>query len=368
MRTRWILLCSLMFFALCSAAKDASSESSKFKILAIFGHNGKSHFDVFKPLLESLARRGHDLTVVSHFPRSEKSIAAEPLPNYKDVSLLDGEHNVMINVIDLREMDDTIFKMIKNIYMLSVMARMTCENALKNPELKRIVESGEKFDLVITESFNTNCFMPVIKKLDAPFVQISTHQLMDWAIDQLGASYEASHKPSIFSGLERPMNFLQRTWNVLATWLATSVYDTIFHWHDQSLGEKYYGPGVPDVKEISKNVSLMLLNTHYSLHGAQLFPPNIVEVGGMHLPSKPSPLPKDVKKFLDEAREGVLYFNLGSMIKMASVPEEKLTAVLNVLSSIPRKVIWKWETDQVPLKSSNILVKKWLPQFDILSK
>lgn len=37
-----------------------------FNILVIFGHSGKSHYDVFKPLFQELGERGHNITILSH--------------------------------------------------------------------------------------------------------------------------------------------------------------------------------------------------------------------------------------------------------------------------------------------------------------
>lgn len=37
-----------------------------FNILVIFGHPGKSHYDVFKPLFQELGERGHHITIMSH--------------------------------------------------------------------------------------------------------------------------------------------------------------------------------------------------------------------------------------------------------------------------------------------------------------
>lgn len=37
-----------------------------YNILVIFGHPGKSHYDVFKPLFQELGARGHNLTIISH--------------------------------------------------------------------------------------------------------------------------------------------------------------------------------------------------------------------------------------------------------------------------------------------------------------
>lgn len=44
-----------------------------------------SHFRGFEPLFTELARRGHNVTVVSHFPKSS------PVANYTDVAILDGQ-------------------------------------------------------------------------------------------------------------------------------------------------------------------------------------------------------------------------------------------------------------------------------------
>ncbi|KZC14156.1 UDP-glucuronosyltransferase 1-7C [Dufourea novaeangliae] len=247
------------------------------------------------------------------------------------------------------------------------MASVACEAGLNHPDVKDLVKSGEQFDVVLTESFNTHCFFAVFHRVDAPFIEISTHQLMSWTVDELGISNEASYIPTLFSHVPRPMNFFQRTWNVVAMMIEWTVANTLFKWNAQSVAEKTHGPGMFDLKEKSRNVTLMFVNTHYTLHGAQPFPPNVIEVGGLHIPRKTNPLPQDIAKFLDDAHEGVLYFNLGSVVKMSTVPEDKLTILLNMFASIPRKVIWKWETDDLPHKPSNLLVKKWLPQFDIMN-
>lgn len=341
----------------------------RLKILAIFAHLGKSHFDVFQPLLVELARRGHDLTVISHFPRTEKAMAEEPLPTYKDISLLDEKLGILVNVIDLNLLNAfSILPIpIRDLYMLHSMAGVTCEICLKNPEVKRLVDSGEKFDLLLVESFNSNCYMALVHKFNAPFIQISTHQLMPWAIDDLGLSNEASYIPTMFSRLPRPMNFFQRMRNVMTIFISTMVFRTVYHWQAQSIANKYYGPGLPDLASITNNASFMFVNTHYSLHGAISFPPNVIEVGGIHISPKVKPLPANIKKFLDEAHEGVLYFNLGSMVKTATMPKDKLNVLIKVFASIPRKVIWKWEVNEMPELSSNVLVQKWLPQYDVLN-
>lgn len=58
-----------------------SCATHAFRILAVFPHPAKSHFAFFEPLVKELAARGHDVTVLSHFPQRSRT------PNYTDVSL-----------------------------------------------------------------------------------------------------------------------------------------------------------------------------------------------------------------------------------------------------------------------------------------
>lgn len=78
----------------------------------------------------------------------------------------------------------------------------------------------------------------------------------------------------------------------------------------------------------------------------------------------PSPL-QELEEFISSAKHGVIYISWGSMIKSHTMPEEKLTAIVKALRQFKQKIVWKWEGD-IPNKPSNIYVRKWLPQRDIL--
>lgn len=52
-----------------------------YRILGLFPHPGASHFHFFEPVLKGLAAAGHEVTVVSHFPKDN------PPPNYVDIPL-----------------------------------------------------------------------------------------------------------------------------------------------------------------------------------------------------------------------------------------------------------------------------------------
>lgn len=66
------------------------------------------------------------------------------------------------------------------------------------------------------------------------------------------------------------------------------------------LGNGYFTP----------DVQVVLLNTHPSLDYVQNMPPNVIEVGGLHILSESEPLPFSTQDFIDRFSEGIIYINL----------------------------------------------------------
>lgn len=69
---------------------------------------------------------------------------------------------------------------------------------------------------------------------------------------------------------------------------------------------------------------------------------------------------------MDDASEGVIYFCFGGNVKSSEMPEKQREAIVKVFASLKQRVLWKWETDDLPEKPSNVKTGKWLPQNDIL--
>lgn len=339
-------------------------EKKKLRILAVFDHPGRSHFQVFKPLLEELALRGHELTVVSHFPKNINNTNA-PLENYKDIDLLGP---TWTEVIDLSEIDYSIFRAVNDAIVLRYWALRHCQKALNVPAVQQLIQSNSKFDLIITELFNSDCFLGFVHKFQAPFVALTSHDIVPWANERFGNPDNPSYIPNTLMTFQSKMTFLERTVNTLFTWILENSYH-LFCLNDlDKIVKKAFGPETPHLSEIAKKTSAMLINSHYSLFGARPYNPNIIEIGGIHIENNVKALPEDLKKFLDNAAEGVIVFSWGSMIKTSTLPEKKLKALIKVFSEIPRKVVWKWEGREPRELPKNVMIKKWIPQFDLLSE
>lgn len=75
---------------------------------------------------------------------------------------------------------------------------------------------------------------------------------------------------------------------------------------------------------------------------------------------------QELQKFIDESEHGVIYISFGSMLKAISTPKEKMMAIINAVSELPQRVIWKWDEETLPGNPKNIYLSKWLPQNEIL--
>jgi hypothetical protein len=59
---------------------------------------------------------------------------------------------------------------------------------------------------------------------------------------------------------------------------------------------------------------------------------------------------------------------MGSGLYSSDMPEIKRQAFVEAFSKLRQRIIWKWETDSLPGKPSNVKIGKWFPQSDILGK
>ncbi|XP_075223753.1 UDP-glycosyltransferase UGT5-like isoform X2 [Lycorma delicatula] len=123
---------------------------------------------------------------------------------------------------------------------------------------------------------------------------------------------------------------------------------------------------MPPLWQIAKNTSLVLVNTHPTLNRPRPQVPAVIDVGGMHI-GKPEKLPEDIQQYLDNSKNGVIVFSMGSVLLTHTFPEEKRIIFMDTFKQISQNVIWKWENSSLPGQPENVKTFSWLPQRDILA-
>nr|XP_026493893.1 UDP-glucuronosyltransferase 2B18-like [Vanessa tameamea] len=341
----------IQLFYICTQFYQVQS----LNILGVFPYQGKSHFFVFQPYLEELALRGHNVTVISCFPR-EKS-----MKNYHDISLAD-KVQILEDAFPLKRSYYTIFQI--SVFLLST-GTSNCKTLLSDENVRNLVKSKAKFDLVLIEQFNSDCGLGLAYKLGAPVVGLSSHQLMPWYYNRFGVPYN----PSFVSFLLLEGGTTPTLYQRIERTIFDAYFNTAYKFFGQRVDQNtlaQYFDDIPPLEELGRNMKFLLLYTNFLLTGSNLLPSNVIEVGGFHV-AKPKPLPDELRKFIEESEHGVIYISFGSMLKATTTPKDKIEAITAALSELPQRIIWKWEEKTLPGNPKNIFLSKWLPQNDILA-
>ncbi len=95
--------------------------------------------------------------------------------------------------------------------------------------------------------------------------------------------------------------------------------------------------------------------------------PNYIQIGMMNC-REAKPLPEKIKKFMDGSGEdGVILVSFGSVLQASQMSEEMRLQLLSVFGRLKQRILWKWETEDMPDKPDNVMLSKWLPQQDVLA-
>lgn len=119
------------------------------------------------------------------------------------------------------------------------------------------------------------------------------------------------------------MSFYERWFNVLVSAYDWAIRRFVYLPAEEGLARKHFAhlAPLPSLDDIMANVSMVLVNTHRALSPPRPSMPSVINIGGAHIkPAKP--LPNDLKKFIDEAKHGVIYFSLGTVLPASNLPKE----------------------------------------------
>ncbi|XP_037960919.1 UDP-glycosyltransferase UGT5-like [Teleopsis dalmanni] len=335
-----------------------------YNILFMGPFPAPSHWMWLEHFQRDLLKRGHHVTSVNNHPTKH------PHANLTEL-ILDPKFDIPYylpkeNIFKMRFSSD-----FENMQMWWHIGLLTSEHALNDAKVKALIASNDqKFDLVILEQFFHESFLMFAHKFNCPLVTIGTMGYADNMDHAMGLVTPWSVIPHLLLSHTDHMTFLQRTYNVYL-----SIYDNIMRsWFYipkmQEMAEKHFGKHIagplPSLRDLEKNISLMLINSHRSTDLPRPSMPGLLDVGGAHIqPVKP--LPHDLQQFLDSSTNGVVYFSLGSYVKSTDVPQEKINLILQAFSKLKQNVLWKYENESIGHLPTNVMIKKWMPQNDILA-
>ncbi|XP_057380501.1 UDP-glycosyltransferase UGT5-like [Daphnia carinata] len=338
--------------------------ATPYKILVLTPITSTSHTNVFNPLVEALAERGHEVTHWNglEIPSTSNSSNLRRLysPNLVKIN---KEHNVNFNDRDsplrlLFRVPKTVANYCKAIH----------EDAIFH-QLMNAKDEG--YDLILAEGFFNECTLLLAELFDVPFVYLNCFVPPPWLQFAIGTPFAFDHFPHSGLSFRDKMNFWQRTLNTVTGFLLVAFH----HWYvvpiiDQASSRVLGVDKATSVLEIEdRHLSLLLTNTHFSINYLMPTSPAVVQVGGMHC-IPPKPLSSDLESFVDgSGDDGFIIVSFGSILKGAEIPDNVRHIFMSTFARLSQRVVWKWEDkgilsdDAVP---ANVKLVSWLPQQDLL--
>ena len=355
MKTALILLSALVFI------KEIDAGSIFFYMPFV----SRSMKITFMPLAEKMAERGHEVVLMLPFPSKHKH------PGIREIVVDNSAFEEMIAMISREKLasggdpNPPVVELFKSAFM-------THDKALGHPEFRDLLNKGKKFDVMLVSNFlcGEGAYY-VAKKFEASLalyftVQVST-SMIDWA---MGQPHNPSFLPAAMVDYATDMNFPQRVINYMATFALHALRNVYVISKAEELLDKHFpGEVRPSLLDLEMNASVAFGFGHpLLLDGWRPVSHNYVNLGMMNCRKPRADFEdKKLQKFLDEAKDGVIYVSFGSALKSADMSVEKRDILLKVFGSRKEKILWKWETDEpMPNLPLNVLLHKWLPQQDVL--
>lgn len=180
------------------------------------------------------------------------------------------------------------------IYLHNIIQNFTIY-MVNEPYTRQLIQSKEKFDLIMIELYHFDGFFLLADALNAPIIGLSFQPLQpvyNWVMKN---PWTFSYIPHLYLPFTDTMNFVERLINTVFgvftvlfyNFISLPMYQQEINLLMTSAGEK----NVPRIEDVTKNLSLVLVESHFSAGYPRPYLPNIVEVSGIHIPP-PKPLPE----------------------------------------------------------------------------
>ncbi|XP_052756594.1 UDP-glycosyltransferase UGT5-like [Galleria mellonella] len=341
--------------------------SDSYRILVVFPLPSKSHNILGVNIVKHLLKAGHKVTYITPFPVKNSH------PNLQELDVsenFDKKNERMLNVNALLNKEfsfDNPIKMFR--YTIDLF-----EKTVQNPNVVKVFnDTNQKFDAVIAEWMYNDAYSGIATLFDCPFIWLSTMEPHSIILSLIDESTNPAYVPDSLSSNIPPFNLKERV-SGLFFQLLSSAFKT-FYWNGvvEREFERLLGPyltqrgkAIPSFNDVNYNVSLVLGNSHVSLGQAIRLPQNYKPIGGYHIDTDVKPLPEDLKKLLDNAKNGLIYFSMGSNLKSKDLPDELKRGFLNIFSNLKQTVLWKFE-EAINDLPKNVHIAQWAPQHSILA-
>lgn len=162
---------------------------------------------------------------------------------------------------------------------------------LRSPTMDKLKE--EQFDLVVFGLFVNDFQIGLQHHFNCPSVIVSVMPAAKLIRNYVGNPDQLSSVPHLFVAANDGMTFLQRFLTFIFSGIEIIFMSGLDYFVMEPLYREHFPPEkFPSYSDIKKNVSLVLVNQHFTQSTPQALLPALQEFSGMHIKRRPDPLPE----------------------------------------------------------------------------
>ncbi|XP_051160808.1 uncharacterized protein LOC127281235 [Leptopilina boulardi] len=334
-----------------------------YRILGIFPFAAKSHNIFFEALMKGLSNAGHKVDVISHY---EPQNGTKNYTRIVDLSKLQNQH-VTDNEIEMAfNFNKNSLKYIATKYgndLCELMGTEKMQNILKNSFKER------SYDLVISEFFGATCFFGIGNFLQVPIVAVTSIPEPIWAMNSMGLPFSTAFYPSTMMDIGDIETFVDRLKNTLFKFTSLLAFYWMTEKSQTKAMRKYLKSDMPSIRNVEKKIALLITNNFHSLYGIRPMTPDLIEVGGIHISQNEEKFTPKLKAWMDQSKNGVVYFSFGTAIRVETLPKKTIFAFYSSFAKIaPVRVLIKIKDKNLlpPGLPDNVKILSWTPQIRVL--
>lgn len=158
------------------------------RILMLAPVCSKSHRHGFMPIMQALAERGHQVTVITPYALDKR------VPNLKEIKIESVLDDFDVDWFALTNLAP--FQAIVNVLnQFTSINQFGYQRLMTNEEFRRILDSRD-VDLVIVDAILNDFTMPIVDNLKVPFIFYCPAGSVPWLVDNMNAPQEYSYVPA----------------------------------------------------------------------------------------------------------------------------------------------------------------------------
>ncbi|KAJ0172131.1 hypothetical protein K1T71_012104 [Dendrolimus kikuchii] len=342
--------------------------SEALKILVVFPMPSKSHIILGDGIVKPLLAAGHEITYITASPVKNPPSKLRQIDVSANFNLMTS--GIMFDIKSLMDSKTGLNNPADMMRLFILVHRTT----MKNENVQRFInDPKEEFDLVLVEWMGSELYAGLHAIYDCPFIWFSSMQPHSMILSLIDEKPNAAYTPDILSTNLPPFNFFQRLQELLTQILFSAVKELYLVHVDNNSYQEFIVPAIekrrkkaPEFNDLRLNASMILGNGHVSLGVPVSLPPNYISIGGYYIDKDIKPLPQDLQQLMDGAKNGVIYFSMGSNLKSKDMPDKMKRNLLKLFGTLKQTVLWKFEENLSNLPK-NVHILNWAPQQSILS-